>query len=58
MQVNVRFFGAAGKLLKDTGRYGEKADTAFGQPASAPTSDVASSLAYLSVVRGERAEAV
>lgn len=37
MWVNVRFVDAAGKLLKESGRYGEEEDTIFGKPVSAPT---------------------
>ncbi len=37
MWVNARFYDAAGKLLHESGRYGEKDDTVFGKPAKLPT---------------------
>lgn len=35
--VNARFLDAAGKLLDEVGRYGERDDTIFGEPVRAPT---------------------
>jgi cytochrome c2 len=37
MWVNVRFFDAAGKTLKEIGQYGEKKDTVLGAAVRAPT---------------------
>lgn len=37
MWVNVQFLDAAGKLLKEVGKYDEKQDTIFGESVMAPT---------------------
>jgi hypothetical protein len=37
MWVNVRFFDAAGKPLKEIGKYGDKQDTMFGDSVTVPT---------------------
>jgi hypothetical protein len=37
MWVNIQFLDAAGKLLKETGEYGDKQDTIFGDPVTVPT---------------------
>ncbi len=37
MWVNARFYDASGKLLKETGRYGDKADTIFKKPVTIQT---------------------
>jgi hypothetical protein len=37
MWVNARFYDGSGKLLRETGRYGEKEDTVFGKTVKLPT---------------------